>query len=88
MRRNGAGFGKRIHKAFAGGLAQSGNNAIRKCPMISSVSASAPVKTSEAAESPPPQTKTDADTDKVGAPQPTILAALPPGQGTRIDQLV
>jgi hypothetical protein len=34
-----------------------------------------------------PDVKTD-DANKVGAPQPTVLAALPPGQGTRIDQLV
>ena len=55
---------------------------------ISSIPASTPVKAPEAAEPQAPQTKPDADADKVGAPQPTILAALPPGQGTRIDQLV
>jgi hypothetical protein len=55
---------------------------------ISSIPASTPVKTSEAAEPQPPQPKPDNDADKVGAPQPTVLAALPPGQGTRIDQLV
>jgi hypothetical protein len=55
---------------------------------ISSISASAAVKTPEAAAPQAPQAKSDGDADKVGAPQPTVLAALPPGQGTRIDQLV
>jgi len=54
---------------------------------ISNISSSAPVKAPEAAEPQPPQPKADSDPDKVGAPQPTILAALPPGQGTRIDQI-
>ena len=39
-----------------------------------------------------PQKKPDADTsgaaDGTRLPQPTVLAALPPGQGTRIDILV
>lgn len=56
--------------------------------MISSISASAPVKAPEAAEPKAPEPKPDTDAGKVGAPQPTVLAALPPGQGTRIDQLV
>ena len=55
---------------------------------ISSIPASAPVKAPETAEPKTPEAKPDTDADKVGAPQPTVLAALPPGQGTRIDQLV
>jgi hypothetical protein len=55
---------------------------------ISSVSASAPLKVPEAAEPKAPEAKPDTDSDNAGAPQPTVLAALPPGQGTRIDQLV
>ena len=55
---------------------------------ISSIPASAPVKTPEAAAPKAPEAKPDTDSDKVGAPQPTVLAPLPPGQGTRIDQLV
>jgi hypothetical protein len=55
---------------------------------ISSISASAPVKTPEATESKAPEAKPDTDADKVGAPQPIVLAALPPGQGTRVNQLV
>ena len=55
---------------------------------ISSIPASTPAKAPEATEPQAPQAKPDGDADKVGAPQPTVLAALPPGQGTRIDQLV
>jgi len=55
---------------------------------ISSIPASAPVKTPEAAAPKAPEAKPDTDSDKVEASQPTVLAALPPGQGTRIDQLV
>ena len=55
---------------------------------ISSIPASAPVKAPETAEPKMPEAKPDTDADKVGAPQPIVLAALPPGQGTRIDQLV
>jgi hypothetical protein len=78
----------RIHKAFVRAASESG--AIEGCfPMsISSIPASAPVKTPEAAEPKTPETKPDTDADKVSAPQPTVLAALPPGQGTRVDQLV
>jgi hypothetical protein len=32
--------------------------------------------------------KSDNGADDANAPQPTVLAPLPPGQGTRIDQLV
>jgi hypothetical protein len=54
---------------------------------ISSVAASAPVKTPEASAPKAPDVKTGDATD-AGASQPTVLAALPPGQGTRIDQIV
>jgi hypothetical protein len=52
---------------------------------ISSVTASLPVKPIETSEPQAPDVKSDADTE---AAQPTVLAPLPPGQGTRIDQLV
>jgi hypothetical protein len=55
---------------------------------ISSVAASPPVKAPEATETKAPDVQADGDADKVGASQPTVLAPLPPGQGTRIDQLV
>lgn len=49
---------------------------------ISSVTASIPVKPPEV-ESKPPEVKPPEDTRTA---QPTVRAALPPGQGTRIDQ--
>ena len=54
---------------------------------ISSVTASPPVKPPEATEPKAPTVKTDNDAGASRTPQPTVLAALPPGQGTRIDQL-
>jgi hypothetical protein len=55
---------------------------------ISSIGATALVKAPEVSEPKAPEVKRDGDPDKVGAPQPTVLAPLPPGQGTRVDQLV
>jgi hypothetical protein len=54
---------------------------------ISSVTASPPVKRPEASEPKAPIVKTDNDAGRSRTAQPTVLAALPPGQGTRIDQL-
>ena len=51
---------------------------------ISAISPTVSLKSPEAAEPKPPQVKAD---DGIRTPQPTVLAALPPGQGTRIDQL-
>jgi hypothetical protein len=56
---------------------------------ISSVSTSvpvAPVFDTSTQKKPDPQTKND--NNDAGAVQPPARAALPPGQGTRIDQLV
>jgi hypothetical protein len=53
---------------------------------ISSVTASQPVKMPEASEQKAPEVRTDGGSSRT--PQPTVLAPLPPGQGTRIDQLV
>jgi hypothetical protein len=55
---------------------------------ISSIPASAPVKAPEASAPKTPDVNTGGDTGDASAPQPTVLAALPPGQGTRIDQIV
>lgn len=52
---------------------------------ISSIPASAPVKMPEPSEPKPPKTKAEIDASR--AAQPTLLAALPPGQGTRVNQL-
>jgi len=54
---------------------------------ISSVTASPPVNPPETSEPKAPIVKTDNDAGKSRTAQPTVLAALPPGQGTRIDQL-
>jgi hypothetical protein len=58
---------------------------------VSSIPASVPVKPPEANEPKPPQVKTDTDADTdAGASrtaQPAVLAPLPPGQGTRVNQL-
>jgi len=42
----------------------------------------------EASEPKAPDVKPDADTADANTPQPVVLAPLPLGQGTRIDQLV
>lgn len=56
---------------------------------ISSVAAPAPVQpTYTTSPSTPPVVSNDNDTDDAGAAQPPAPAPLPPGQGTRIDQLV
>ena len=56
---------------------------------VSPVSASTPINPPEAsAPTPkPPDVQNGAAADGTRTPQPTVLAALPPGQGTRIDQL-
>jgi hypothetical protein len=56
---------------------------------ISSVTASAPVNTPEVSEPKAPDVKTDNDAEeaRAAASQPVVLAALPPGQGTRVNQI-
>jgi hypothetical protein len=54
---------------------------------VSSVSAPAPVSVPEPSAPKAPEVKADGRADDPSAPQPTVLAALPPGQGTRIDQI-
>jgi hypothetical protein len=51
---------------------------------ISAVSSSMPIKPPEANALKPPEVKVDRD-DRT--PPPPVRAALPPGQGTRIDQI-
>jgi hypothetical protein len=55
---------------------------------ISSVPPSTPVKSPEPVEAKPPEVKADTTTDSTPAYQPPAPSPLPPGQGTRIDQLV
>lgn len=52
---------------------------------VSAVGASIPMKPPEASVLKPPEVKLDRD-DRT-PPPPPVRAALPPGQGTRIDQL-
>jgi len=42
----------------------------------------------EASQPEAPDVKPEAASADASAPQPVVLAPLPPGQGTRIDQLV
>ena len=51
---------------------------------VSAVSPTIPLKPPEASVLKPPEVKLDRD-DRT--PPPPVRAALPPGQGTRIDQL-
>jgi hypothetical protein len=52
---------------------------------ISAIGAPAPLRPPEPIEPKPPEVKA---ADDARTPQPTVPAALPPGQGTRINQLV
>ena len=56
---------------------------------ISSISALPPVNPPDSSTPPKaPDPQNDSNSDADDAAQPPVLAALPPGQGTRIDQLV
>ena len=54
---------------------------------VSAVSATVPIKAPEVSAPKPPDVQNGAPADGTRTPQPTQVAALPPGQGTRIDQL-
>ncbi len=56
---------------------------------VSSVTAAPPPPVQPIQTSPPkaPDAKPDADANDTST-QPAVLAPLPPGQGTRVDQLV
>jgi hypothetical protein len=60
---------------------------------ISSIPPFVPAKAPEPTSPKTPEVNAEASADKPkppepSAPQPTVLAPLPPGQGTRIDQFV
>jgi hypothetical protein len=55
---------------------------------ISSIPPFVPVKAPEVSAPKVPDVKSNDAADAANAPQPTVLAPLPPGQGTRINQLV
>jgi hypothetical protein len=54
---------------------------------VSCVTTPAPVSVPEASAPKAPEVKADGGADDASASQPTVLAPLPPGQGTRIDQI-
>jgi hypothetical protein len=54
---------------------------------ISSIPAYTPINP-PASQPKAPDPKVDGDSDDAGAAQPVAAAPLPPGQGTRIDQIV
>jgi hypothetical protein len=65
-----------------------GNTSKRMFSMaISAVTAPVPIKAPEVSAPKTPDVQNDAAADGTRTPQPTVLAPLPPGQGTRIDQL-
>jgi hypothetical protein len=53
---------------------------------VSSVAPSLVVNAPDPIQSKAPEPKTDRDADTRGT-EPTVRAPLPPGQGTRVDQL-
>jgi hypothetical protein len=56
---------------------------------ISSITALPPVNPPDSSTpAKPPASQNDSNSDADEAAQPPVVAALPPGQGTRIDQLV
>jgi hypothetical protein len=57
---------------------------------ISSIPAStpAPINYPDPSTTKTPDVKPDGDANDAGAAQPPVQAALPPGQGTRVNQLV
>jgi hypothetical protein len=55
---------------------------------VSAVTAPAPIQSPPTSAPKVPDPQNGAAADGTRTPQPTVLAALPPGQGTRIDQLV
>ena len=54
---------------------------------ISSIATSTPVTPPDPVASKTPDPQTDGETNDAGAAQPPVQAALPPGQGTRINQI-
>jgi hypothetical protein len=54
---------------------------------VSSVLAPPPLKAPDASDPKAPEVTADGDANDAGASQPVVQAALPPGQGTRVDQL-
>jgi hypothetical protein len=54
---------------------------------VSSVPASTPVTPPAVSQPQAPNVKNDGSADTPSRAQPTVAAPLPPGQGTRVDQI-
>jgi hypothetical protein len=54
---------------------------------VSSIPASPPVTPPAPSQPQPPNVKNDADANTSSRAQPAVAAPLPPGQGTRVDQI-
>jgi hypothetical protein len=54
---------------------------------VSSIPASPPVTPPATSTPTPPTAQNDGDANDAGATQPQVQAALPPGQGTRVNQI-
>ena len=54
---------------------------------VSSIPASPPVTPPDTSTPKPPTAQADGDANDAGATQPQVVAPLPPGQGTRINQI-
>ena len=55
---------------------------------VSSIPVSPPVTPPDTSTPKPPDVQASTDTTDAGAAQPQAQAPLPPGQGTRVNQLV
>jgi len=55
--------------------------------VTTSVPSPTPVISPQASAPPTPPVSNDSDSDEAGGPSRTTPAPLPPGQGTRVDQL-
>ena len=55
---------------------------------ISSIPASVPLTLPDTSAPKAPDVQADGDANDAGAAQPPVQAPLPPGQGTRVNQLV
>ena len=55
---------------------------------VSAISEPVPVKAPEPVQTTAPKVKPDTDNDDAGAAPKAVSPPLPPGQGTRVDQLV
>jgi len=88
MDRDRAQFMVRIHEALFSARSQSSTTQPGTFSMsISSIASPPPVRIVEPTPPKAPDVKADTDADDARGVQPTVLAPLPPGQGTRVNQI-